>query len=220
MIINLQIIKKLTMKNLFKLFSAGMVLIGSLAFGQTREIALGDLVKSDYYKMVASKVGGTIKEDTHRTFEMKVGDNNGKFMTFEVVTGGRKVGFVSFAQDDNGKYHAGYGSSSKLDASGTGETTIMNFDSGESFTAVLENNDLIEIVPKNSEFDNTYESTARRNPLDLNGDGNVGFFECYRAVKQHMASNDLSTWIEDIPGAGTLIWASASAACGYYSAIY
>lgn len=58
-------------------------------------------------------------------------------------------------------------------------------------------------------------------PCDSNGNGNLGFFECYSCFNDAIDSNEMSEFICDIPIGGWIAcFASVSIACAYLSMAY
>ncbi len=62
------------------------------------------------------------------------------------------------------------------------------------------------------------KSEAGRHFCDTNNNGNVGFFECYRCIKNAIEANGFSSFICDF--ASTNCFTSTTAACLYIAAAY
>jgi len=74
-----------------------------------------------------------------------------------------------------------------------------------------------------SKYESLRVSSSSKNMVscDANGNGNIGFFECYRCVKAAIRENGFSQAVCDIPVAGWVSCSSATAlACGVISMIY
>jgi len=148
-------------------------------------------------------------------------DDKLNILNFKIVNDDKIAGYLQVIQNGKTIFHQFISLSNYNIEKKSGEVICYDLKSGlKAMTMYVENDKLIKSAIGEIEYNNDGTTTSsKRNPLDTNGNGDVTFFECYKAVNEAIDADGFSSWVCDFPVLGWLsCWGSVSTACAIYSA--
>lgn len=166
---------------------------------------------------------GVIDKKTSLITNLNKQDSKIEILNFKVIKNNALAGVLQISIVENRVFNQFISLEKYNLETQTGVIQFMDLESLIETVNVNVENDKIKTYTINDLYNpsplNAVAMASKKNPMDLNGNGDVSFSECIKVVNQAIDDDGFSSWVCDIPILGWLsCWVSTTIACGIYSA--
>lgn len=202
-----------------------IVVLFTLNLGFCQSKIFDSFFKSSESTLILKNVErhGVIDKKTSLITNLNKQDSKIEILNFKVIKNNAIAGVLQISIVENRVFNQFISLEKYNLETQTGVIQFMDLESLIETVNVNVENDKIKTYTVNDLYNpsplNAVAMASRRNPMDLNGNGDVSFSECIKVVNQAIDDDGFSSWVCDIPVLGWLsCWVSTTIACGIYSA--
>lgn len=182
-----------------------------------------DFASSNIFSLITDNVKpfGTISFKEVNLVQRTMEGSSANVLNYKVMNNNVTAGYLQVIKDENGAYYTQLIDFKDFDVTkNEGKLAFWDIRTNEKIvTVTVAGGKIIGTVFDNPKYESSNTVTNKKNPFDLNGNGDVSFFECYKVANDAIEQDGFSSWVCDFPVLGWLsCWGTVSAACAYYSA--